>query len=761
MARRGRNGRRQGVARHNYIGTSPARAEDPNIVRGSERYVADIAPNGCLDAVFVRSYAAHGRLLSVDCDAAREAEGVVGAFGSGDLPDLPEVRFPPNCRAPQDMRWPALARGRVRYAGEPVAVVVGRDRYRAEDAASTILVDIDPLPAVIDPAEAAESDVKLFEGIDNVSTVREYGAPVEDVMSTAPIVVEATIRNQRLLPTSIEARAILVVPEEDGSLSIWASHQAPHRLRRAVAKTFDLDPARLRVVVPRVGGAFGAKSQTFPEYVVVTHLALRYGRPVRWIEDRREALTGATHGRGQTQRLRMAADDEGRILAFEALIDADIGGYPHTGDFVPSMTAWVMSGSYAIPRLYVRVRSIVTNQTPTASYRGAGRPEAAFAIERMVDKLAYRLDVDPAELRLRNYIPPENFPYESPTGAVYDSGRHGDVLRQALELAGYDKLRAEQQRRRSTGEGPLLGIGIASYVERSGGQPGTNEWGSVEIDPSGTIVARSGTSPQGQGNTTALEQIVASAFDVELDSVTVVQGDTARVPTGTGTFASRSVQVGGSALHSASRVVLDEARRRAAKRLEVADADLSYEEGSFFTADGDSVDLADLLDDGPLTSEVELAPPQAFPFGSYVAVVEIDPESAHMKLVKMVVVDDCGVVISPEGVKGQTIGSLVQGIGQALYESVPYDDIGQPLVGSLMDYAVPTIAEVPEITIGESVTPNPNTPLGAKGAGEAGCIGAPPAVVNAIVDALGGYDDGISMPVTPEKVWRALNRLPV
>lgn len=746
------------MSRFDHIGSSPVRAEDPGLVRGAHPYVADLSVDGCLEAVFVRSYEAHGELVSVDVAEACSVPGVAGAWAAVDLPDLPDVRFPPNCKAPAGMRWPALSRGRVRYVGEPVAVVLGDDRYAAEDGAAGVFVEIEPRPALLDPVEAAASDVHLFEGCGNVSSVREYGAPVDDVMARAPVVIEETIRNQRLVPASIEARAILVVPEGDGA-TIWASHQAPHRLQRALAKSVGLDPSSVRVVVPRVGGAFGAKSQTYPEYVVVAYLALMLGRPVRWIEDRREAFAGATHGRGQTQHLRLAADEQGRIFALEALIDADIGAYPHTGDFVPSMTAWVMSGAYEIPRLYVRTRSIVTNQTPTASYRGAGRPEAAFGIERMVDKLAHRLGIDPAEIRLRNFISPDRFPYESPTGAVYDSARHADALRKALELVEYESLRAEQAGRRAAGEGPLLGIGIASYVERSGGQPGSSEYGSVEVDPDGTIVGRSGTSPQGQGNTTALAQIVATAFEVDLGRVKVVQSDTSEVPVGTGTFASRSIQVGGSALHQASVEVIDEALRRAAKRFEVASSDVSYAEGMVMSCSGESLPLTELLDDGPLISEVEFAAPQAFPFGTYVAVVEIDPETGGIDLLRMVVVDDCGVVINPQGVRGQTIGSLVQGIGQALFEQIPYDEAGQPLVSTMMDYSLPTLAEVPEVTLGEMVTPNPNVPLGTKGAGEAGCIGAPPAIVNAVVDALGGYDSGIDMPVTPEKVWRALSAL--
>ena len=740
-----------------HIGTSPLRREDEGLVRGDRRFVADLSLPGCLDACFVRSYEAHGVLRSVDGAAAGGLAGVVGVFAAADLPGLPETPFGGR-GGPAEMARPSLALERVRFVGEPVAVVVARDRYAAEDAAELVVVDIESLPAVLDPSLAVAPDApRLFEGTDNVAAVREYGAPVDDVLAAAPVVVEATLRNGRLAPTSIEARGILVAPEGDGRLAVWVSHQAPHRLRRELAMALRLNDKDVRVVVPEVGGAFGAKSQTFPEYIVVAHLALLTGRPVRWLEDRREALQAATHGRGQVQRLRMGADTSGRILALEALVDADCGAYPHTGGFVPSMTGWVMSGPYRIERLYARVRSVVTNAAPTASYRGAGRPEAAFALERTIDKLARRLDLDPAELRLRNFIAADEFPYRSPTGAVYDSGDHASALRRALDLAGYASLRMEQRRRRSSPGARLVGVGLASYVERSGGQPGTGEFGSVEVAADGSLVARSGSSPQGQGHRTSFAQVVAEVFDVDLERVQVLQGDTDAVPDGVGTFASRSMQVGGTCLHEAATRVRQEALRRAARRLEVDEDDLTCSEGVISVAGTErAVALDDLLDEGPLQAEVELTPPQAFPFGSYVAVVEIDRTTGEIALAKVVAVDDCGVVIHPAIVEGQVVGSIAQGIGQALYEHLPYDGSGQPLFGSLLDVTLPTLAEVPEIALGETVTPNPNIVLGAKGAGEAGCIGTPPAIVNAIVDALDGRDDGLDMPVTPEKVWRVL-----
>lgn len=745
------------MALRNYIGDSPSRAEDRGLVAGAHRYVADLRVPGCLEACFVRSYAAHGVLRSIDAEAASVLPGVEGVFTAAELPDLPETPRAPRTNAPEGMVRPSLARDRVRYAGEPVAVVLASDRYRAEDAAEQVMVEIDPLDAVLDPTVAAEGSVLVFEGLDNVAAVKEHGEPVDDVFDSAPVVVEATIRNERLAPTSIETRGILVEPGEGGRLTISVSHQAPHRLRAAMAGAFGLDPTLVRVIVPKVGGAFGAKSQTFPEYIVLAYLARKLDRPVRWIEDRREAFQAATHGRGQSQRLRLAADEEGRMLALEAVIDADIGAYPHTGEFVASQTGWTLSGAYKIPRIHVRTRSVVTNSTPTAAYRGAGRPEAAFGLERLVDKLARRLGIDPAELRLRNFIPPEEFPYQSPTGALYDSADHAAALRKAMDLAGYDELRAEQRRRRASGRGPLLGIGVASYVERSGGQSGSTEFGAVEISSDGSVIARVGTSSQGQGHETSFAQIVATALDVDLERVRVVEGDTAEVPRGTGTFGSRSMQVGGSSLHEASVQVLEEARRRATREMEVAAEDLVYGDGRFHVAGTErSIGLAELAAPEPLRSEAEFGPPQAFPFGSYVAVVEVDPATGDVDLSKLVAVDDCGVAINPRLVRGQTLGAIVQGLGQALYEEVVYDESGQPLISSLMDYSLPTIFEVPEVVLAETTTPNPNVPLGSKGAGEAGCIGTPPAIVNAIADALDGRDEHLDMPVTPEKVWRSL-----
>lgn len=746
------------------IGLPVARVEDPVLLTGAGAYVADIRLEGCLDAVFVRSPIAHGTLRDVDLSSAREHPGVAGAFAAADLPDLPPTPAPPVPDIPAEMQRAALPTTRVRFTGEAVAIVVAEGRAVAEDAAETILVDVDQLPVVLDPTEAASPDaVRLYDEVGKVALDRTIGEPVAEDVAAAPVVVELAIRHPRLAHVSIEPRAFLVRPEADDGITVWCSHQAPHRLRDALVRAFGLDVDRVRVIVPNVGGAFGGKSQIYPEYIVATHVARMLGRPVRWIEDRRESFLSASNGRGQNQRIRLAADGEGRLLAAEVDLHCDAGAYPHIGALVPTFTTSVLSGPYRIPKMFVRVRSVVTNAPPTAPYRGAGRPEAAMLLERAMDELARRIGLDPVEIRLRNFLQPEDFPYASPTGAVYDSGRYADAMQEALELSGYEAIRDEQRLRRERGETDRhLGIGVASFVERSGGQSGTTEFGRVDVTAEGRIEARSGSSSIGQGHATAFSQVVASVLDVDPSRVRVIEGDTSEVASGTGSFASRSLQVGGEALHTAASRVLAEARRRAASLLEVAEDDLRYGAGAFAIAGSPAreMTLATIVErTGPLTAEEVAEATQAFPFGTYVAVVEVDAETGEIVVRRLVAVDDCGVIVNPMLVHGQTIGSTVQGLGQVLYERMVFDENGQPLTTSLSDYLVATAAEVPPIVIGETVTPNPNSPLGVKGAGEAGCIGTPPAVFNAVVDALAGYDtSGLGMPITPETIWRILGR---
>ncbi|GAA3240479.1 molybdopterin-dependent oxidoreductase [Dactylosporangium siamense] len=755
------------------------RREDERLLSGRGRYVADIQVPGCLDAAFVRSRVAHGTLRDVDCAAARQVPGVVGAWSAADLHDLPPCAhatadlpdLPPmphtvlanlsSDEAVAGREWPVLVKDRVRYPGEAVAVVLGEDRYRAEDGAAEVTVRIDPLPAVVTPEAALDDTVRLFEGLSNVALEGSTGQPVdESVWQHAAAVVEGRYRQALLLPTPMECRTLLAVPDGD-RLTVWSGHQAPHRLRRELAAALGWPAERIRVVVPDTGGAFGSKSASFPEYVAVAFLAVRLGRPVRWIEDRLESMLVATRGRGQDQRVRLAADADGRLLAYELHIDADVGAYPHIGAGLPMQTAWMATGPYTTPRVHATLRSVLTNTMTTYPYRGPGRAEATMALERSMDTLADRLGIDPAELRRRNLIPPDRFPYETPTGRRYDSGNYAAALDLALESLGYDAWRAEQARRRADPHALPLGIGLSCYVERSGGEPGgLHEFGSLEVGEDGVITARCGAASSGQSHETVLPALVAASLGVDADRVRLVDGDTGEQADGVGSFASRTAQVSGALLSHLSALLADEARDRAAKLWDLPPETVRWSGGTVHGPhDGaPAMDLAALVRaTGPLRVDDRFESAMAFPFGTHAAVAEVDPELGTVRVLRLVTVDDCGVVLDPAVVHAQAFGSAVQGLGQALYEGMCFDDDGVPvLTDGLLDYLLPTAAEVPPFVGRDTCTPSPATRLGAKGAGESGCIGTPAAVVNAVADALRPADrDVLQLPLTPERVWRA------
>ncbi|MGO9784649.1 MAG: xanthine dehydrogenase family protein molybdopterin-binding subunit [Streptosporangiaceae bacterium] len=739
-----------------YIGVRIPRREDPALLMGAARTVADLQVPGTVELAFTRSEVAHARLGRVDSAPARGLPGVAGAWSAADLPDLPPAPGPPGpggAKFGGPERFP-LARDVVRFAGEPVAVVAAESRALAEDGAERVIVGLEPLPPLLDAGRAALPDAPpLFPGRSNVVSDREYGAPADDVFTTAPVVVTARYRQQLLIPTSLEGRAVLARPDEDGGFTVWVSHQAQHRLRDGLAGVFGLEPGQVRVVVPMAGGAFGTKSGSYPEYVLACHLARLLGRPVRWVEDRAEALATSTRGRGQQQEARLAATEDGRLLGYELRADASIGAYPHTGDAIPGETGAMATGSYRTPRVYARIRTVLTTTPPTSAYRGAGRPEAAYAIERSMDQLARRLGIDPVELRRRNFI--REFPYRTLTGRTYDSGNYEAALDRAVAAVRYDEVRVAQRRRRSGGgAGPRpLGVGVACYVERSGGPPDTDEFGSVEVEPDGSVIARSGSTCTGQAHPTVFPQVVATALEISLDRVRLVQNDTREVPYGFATFGSRSLQVGGGALWRASQQVLAVARQRFATACEVELAEVSYAGGRFRTG-AQSVTLGELVQQtGPLRADDRFKPPQAFPFGCYAAVVEVDTELGDVHILRLVAVDDYGVVVNPMIVDGQGYGSIAQGLGQVMFEEASYTPDGLPEASTLLDYLLPTAADMPPVELLETETPNPNVPFGSKGAGEAGCIGVPPAVVSAVCDALDL--DHIDMPLTPETVWRA------
>ncbi|MGH2819311.1 MAG: xanthine dehydrogenase family protein molybdopterin-binding subunit [Actinomycetota bacterium] len=748
------------------LGHPVKRTEDPRFLTGEARYTEDLEGEGALHAVFVRATLAHATIQDIDVEAARGAPGVVDVFTAESL-DLP-----PQKSSEEGFERPLLARDRVRFVGEPVAIVVGESRAQAVDAAEQVLVDYEPLPAVVDVVKALEEDAPLLfpDKGSNVAAESKVGDEPVD-LSDAEVVVKQRMVNPRVAPVPLETNASLAVPEDD-RLILYTSCQAPFWVRRDVAKTLGMDRGDVDVVAPAVGGGFGAKIATYPEQILVAALARRLDRPVRFTETRTESMSAMSHGRSQVQDVEIGATREGRIVGLKVTVIGDMGAYPATGSELPPLTQLMLSGVYDIPRIESTALCVVTNTTPIAAYRGAGRPEACALVERSVDMLARELDMDPVELRRRNFIAKDDFPHSTPAGADYDSGDYGRALDEVLAHAGYEELRAEQLRRRESGGTRQLGIGISTYVEVTGLG---SEFGAVEVHPDGRITARTGTSPHGQGHETAFAQLVAAKLNVPIDSVEVVHSDTRRLPHGSGTMGSRSLQTGGSALANAGDALVDKARHIAAHALEVGVEDVTtFEDGRIGVAGAPDRALEwaevarlasepDRLPEGfepGLSGEDDFDPgANTFPFGAHLAVVEVDVETGLVDLVRHVTVDDCGRVLNPLLVQGQQHGGIAQGAGQALFEEVVFDEEGNPLSTNLGMYRMVSPAELCSFETSNIETPTPLNPLGAKGIGESATIGSTPAIQNAVVDALAHLGiRHVDMPLTPERVWSALRQ---
>ena len=744
------------------------RREDARLVTGAGTYVSNDA-SGALIAGFVRSYLAHGTIDAVDVAAAQQAPGIVGAFTADDL-DLADIPGTGAGPAVDGMDRPPLARDRVRYVGEPVAVVVGTSRGAVADALEEVLIDLSPLPAATDATTALSDEAVLHpEAGTNVVARRRSPADGDGPpdLDRWPVQVEVEVPHPRLAPVPIEPLSIRVTPSGDGPhdrLEVRCGHQAPHRLRGQLARLLGMAPDAIRVVTPDVGGAFGLRGMLFPEYPIVAEVARRLGQPVHWTETRTEAFQGGTHGRGMHHRVRLAGDREGRIRAAHLELTAEVGAYPHNGAHVPAFTGLMAPGTYAIADLVVDTTIVVTNRAPVGSYRGAGRPEAALAIERAVEAFGRAAGLDAVEVRRRNLIPADALPYRSPTGALYDSGDYPAALEELVSRLDLPALRDEQRRRAAT-DAPALGVGIAMFLERAGGAPDSSEYAQVEIGPGGAPIVRAGTAAAGQGHDTVWAMLAADVFHLDVSAVEVVTGDTDAVAAGTGSYASRSAQIGGSAIRRCAERVRDRALELASQELEVDVADLELTDGTVRVtgAPDRSVSLAVLASVADaqgerLASDETYSPhAQTFPYGATGAVVEVDRETGHVRLRRVVAVDDCGTVLDPTIVEGQVHGSLAQGVAQALFEEVVYDPEGQLQTATLLDYFTPSAADLPDFETGRQTHPAPSNPLGAKGAGESGCIGAPPAILHAVLDALApdGVDD-LVLPLTPHRVWRAL-----
>jgi carbon-monoxide dehydrogenase large subunit len=753
------------------LGTRVLRTEDPKFLTTGGVYTEDVVDDrleGAYHVFFVRSPLAHGRISSVDVSAALEAPGVVAAFTGADLADLPVI--PPSAAGLMkvEMIQRLLATDKVRFVGEPVAAVVTEHPYQGEDALELVAVDYDPLPAVLgfDPDDSS----LLFEAA-GTNVAGNWGDASQlkpDLFDGCEVVVSRTIVNQRVAPAPMESRAGAAAWGEDGRLTAWIPNQGAQGTRSNLATLLALEPAQIRVITPDVGGAFGAKFGADPEHAVLAWIARELNHPVRWAETRYENLIAMTHGRAQQHTVTIGGSRDGNVAAYRLEIVQDAGAYPKIGAVLPFLTILMTTGPYDIPKAESVAKVVVTSTTPIGAYRGAGRPEATAAIERAMDLFATEIGVDPAEVRRKNLLAPFTEPHQTAFGALYDTGDYVAALDKALAAAGYADLRAEQAQRRASGDVRQLGIGVASYVEITGMGDGEGtepqENATVEVHPDGTATILTGTSPHGQGHATAWAMLASDELGIPVEKITLKWGDTDLIPEGGGTGGSRSLQQGGAAVQQASKELIELARLRAAAQLEANADDLVFDKSrSAFAVAGDpdaSVPLTDLAENERLlVRAVFSAPGATFPFGTHVAVAEVDTETGKATLRRVVTVDDAGVVLNPLLAEGQRHGGIAQGAAQAFLEEVVYDPDGNPLTTSFADYPFLSATEVPSFELVTMETPTTYNPLGAKGIGEAGSIGATPAVQNAIIDAVAHLGvRHIDLPATSRRVWQAMQQ---
>ena len=783
-----------------WVGQGVLRKEDPELVTGQARYVDDLTLPGMVWMTVVRSPHAHARILDVDLSSTYVLPGVVAAFTGESLASefaaglpcawpIPSTHWPePFESAPRlPTHWP-LARDKVRFAGDGVAVVIADSREHARDAAECVVVDYEPLDPVLDLEEAAADGAPVIHeelGNNRCYTWSLSGGEPEQVFLSSPVLVHERYVHPRLVPNAIEPRGVLVQPvAAQGEFTIWSATQIPHILRTTLALTLGIPESKLRVIAPDVGGGFGSKLNVYAEEALCLAVARRLGRPVKWIEDRSEAYVATIHGRGVIQDIELAATEEGKLRGVRVKLLADMGAYYQlVTPGIPLLGAFLYGGVYDIEAYHFECTGVLTNRTPTDAYRGAGRPEATFAIERAMDALAHRVGKDPAEIRRLNYIPPFDQPHPIAAGLQLDSGNFVAQLDRALERVGYDDLRKQQKARRESGDVKQLGIGLSSYIEMCGLAPSqvlaalnyvAGGWDAavVRCHPTGKVTVVTGTSPHGQGHVTTWSQITADRLGVTPDDVEVLHGDTAISPLGMDTYGSRSLSVGGVALWHATGKILDKAKTIAAHELEVSEDDLEWRDGAFrvkgapdkaktvpeiafsaWTAHA----LPEGVEPGLEATSVWDPPNFTFPSGTHVCVVEVDTETGATEIVRYVAVDDCGEVINPMIVDGQVHGGIAQGIAEAMYEEAVYDEHGTLVTNSMLSYRVPSAAELPGFETERTVTPSTTNPMGVKGIGEAGTIGSPPAVVNAVADALVPLGvTAVEKPVTPERVWRAI-----
>ncbi len=767
-----------------YIGRAMKRKEDPRLIRGLGRYVDDIALPGMLHAGIVRSPHAHAKIRSIDISKAQNAPGIVAILTGEDLRGVigpvPCAIQMPNLKVALRS---VLAVDRVRCVGEGVAVVVGAEKYAVRDAMDLVEVDYAPLPAVVDPEKALSKGAPVIhtQHKDNVAYKWELeGGDLKKAFAQADRVIKQRMINQRLIPVAMETRGVAAEYRAgEQKLTVWSATQIPHLLRTQISAMLGAPEHSVQVIAPEVGGGFGSKLNVYAEEALVAHLAMRLARPVKWIESRRENFQTTIHGRDQIVEAEVAVKNDGTLLGLRCRVIADLGAYFQLlTPLVPTLTGLMIAGCYKIPAVRVEITGVFTNKMATDAYRGAGRPEATYIIERVLDLVAADLKKDPADVRRRNFPKPKEFPYASPTGLVYDSADYQASLDAALKLANYPKLRQEQERQRKKGR--YIGIGLSTYVEVCGMGPssampaGGWESGTVRVEPTGKVTVLTGSSPHGQGQETTFSQVAAEMLGLAPEDINVLHGDTTAVPYGIGTFGSRATAVGGTAMYLSVVKVRDKLARIAGHILSEDPKHMVFEEGKVYsrTSPKKSLDFAAVVGAAytaktlptgmePGVEATTFFEPSnfVFPFGAHVCVVEVDPETGDVRLQKYVAVDDCGHVINPLLVDGQIHGGIAQSVGQALLEEAVYDEQGQLITGELMDYAIPRAADIPRMETARTVTPSPVNPMGVKGVGEAGTIGSTPAIVNAVVDALAPFGvRHVDMPVKRERIWRLMRR---
>jgi carbon-monoxide dehydrogenase large subunit len=763
-----------------WVGRKLKRKEDPRLIQGVSHYTDDLRLPNLLQCVFVRSPHAHAEIKAIRSQHARSMPGVVAVFtaedmtGVGMVPcavQMPDLKIP---------RHPVLAVGHVRFVGEPVAVVVAEDLYTATDAADAIEVDYDPLPVVTDMEKALADAPFVHDDFksNKVFTHTLKGGDIDAAFKKADRVIKQRMLNQRLAPIAMEPRAVLAeYLRGEQRMTLWSSTQIPHLLKTQVSVMLGLPETAVRVIAPEVGGGFGSKLNVYAEEAIVPWLAMKLGRPVKWNESRRENFLSTIHGRDTINDLELALRKDGKILGLRGRVLADCGAYHQLlTPLIPQLTALMHAGCYKIPAIQIDIIGVFTNKMSTDAYRGAGRPEATYNVERMMDIAAHELDIDPAEFRLKNFPQPKEFPFTTITGLTYDSAKYQESLNKALALAHYTKLRKRQKDGRKSGK--YYGIGVSSYVEicaigPSAATPaGGWESGTVRIEPTGKVTLLTGASPHGQGEETTFAQLIADQLGLDPDDVNVVHGDTLAVPYGIGTFGSRATAVGGTAAYLATQKLKTKIAALSAHLLGCKPADITIGRGRILAKGGkkslsfgEMVTAAYTARNIPAGFEPGLEATHffepsnfTFPFGTHIASVEVDGETGEVKLEKYIAVDDCGNVINPMIVEGQVHGGIVQGLGQAMWEELIYNEDGQLLTGSLMDYVIPKAHFFPEFTLDRTCTPSPVNPMGVKGVGEAGTIGSTPCIVNAVCDALAPLGiRHIDMPLKPERVWKAIS----